>query len=79
MNTRGARDIMVRETPSPGPKRRTTRAKSIKRGPQLSPFQERLKETEFYTKPIIDKFEDTKSVKVCKWAMGIFVKYGVYI
>ena len=27
-------------------------------------LQERLKETEFYTKPIIDKFDQTKSVKV---------------
>ena len=88
---------MVRDSPSPGPrvaaspgtKRRTPRAKSIKRllASNLSPFQvtltngstlsghvttcspvigcqERLKETEFYTKPIIDKFDQTKSVKV---------------
>ena len=26
--------------------------------------QERLKETEFYTKPIIEQFDQTKSVKV---------------
>ena len=30
-------------------------------------LQERLKETEFYTKPIIDKFDQTKSVKVGTW------------
>ena len=68
---------MVRDTPSPGPRvgaspgtrRRTPRAKSLKRmlGSSLSPFQERLKETEFYTKPVIDKFDTIKSVKV-----GIF-------
>ena len=33
-------------------------------GPQLSPFQERLKETDFYTKPVEEKFENTRSVKV---------------
>ena len=65
---------MVRDTPSPGPragaspanKRRGPRAKSLKRmlGPSLSPFQERLKETEFYTKPLIDKFDTMSSVKV---------------
>ena len=61
---------MVRDTPSPGPRtpgvkrRAKSRAKSVKRGPLLSPFQERLKETEFYTKPATDKFDATRSVKV---------------
>lgn len=65
---------MVRDTPSPGPragpspgvKRRGPRAKSLRRtlGPSLSPFQERLKETDFYTKPLIDKFDTMSSVKV---------------
>ena len=36
----------------------------LKQGPQLSPFQERLKETDFYTKPVEEKFENTRSVKV---------------
>ena len=65
---------MVRDTPSPGPrvgaspgpKRRAPRAKSLKRllGPSLSPFQERLKETEFYTKPLVEKFDAMSSVRV---------------
>lgn len=65
---------MVRDTPSPGPragpspgaKRRGPRAKSLRRtlGPSLSPFQERLKETDFYTKPLTDKFDAMSSVKV---------------
>ena len=64
---------MVRDTPSPGPrvgpspgaKKRGPRAKSLRRmGPSLSPFQERLKETDFYTKPLIDKFDTMSSVKV---------------
>ena len=33
-------------------------------GPTLSPFQERLKETDFYTKPIIDKFDSLPTIKV---------------
>ena len=37
---------------------------NLKQGPQLSPFQERLKETDFYTKPVEEKFENTRSVKV---------------
>ena len=65
---------MVRDTPSPGPragpspgaKRRGPRAKSLRRtlGPSLSPFQERLKETEFYTKPLVEKFDAMSSVRV---------------
>ena len=68
---------MVRETPSPGPKtpgtkqRAKSRAKSVKRGPILSPFQERLKETEFYTKPITEKFDETRSVKVDRFVFCI--------
>ena len=64
---------MVRDTPSPGPRvgaspgpKRRARAKSLKRllGPSLSPFQERLKETDFYTKPLIEKFDAMSSVLV---------------
>ena len=46
-------------------KKRRARSKSVRRlGPTLSPFQERLKETDFYTKPIIDKFDSLPTIKV---------------
>ena len=52
----------------PGPKaskKRRARSKSVKRlGPKLSPLQERLKDTEFYTKPIIEQFDSLPTVKV---------------
>ena len=50
---------------APPTKKRRARSKSVKRlGPTLSPFQERLKETEFYTKPIIEEFDGLATVKV---------------
>jgi hypothetical protein len=59
---------MVREKPPPSPKvvekKKRARSKSVKRAPTLSPFQERLKETEFYTKPKFDDFQSTPAVKV---------------
>jgi len=58
---------MVREKPPASPKvgekKKRARSKSVKRAPNLSPFQERLKETDFYTKPKFDDFLSTAAVK----------------
>eukprot|EP00092_Neocalanus_flemingeri_P012773 GFUD01013764.1.p1 GENE.GFUD01013764.1~~GFUD01013764.1.p1 ORF type:complete len:2085 (+),score=698.75 GFUD01013764.1:68-6256(+) len=58
---------MVREKPPPTPnsgeKKKRARSKSVKRGPTLSPFQERLKDSEFYTKPKFDEFLSIPAVK----------------
>jgi len=58
---------MVREKPPPSPKvgekKKRARSKSVKRVPTLSPFQERLKDSEFYTKPKFDDFLSTPAVK----------------
>jgi len=58
---------MVREKPPASPKvvekKKRARSKSVRRGPTLSPFQERLKETDFYTKPKFDDFLSIPAVK----------------
>jgi len=58
---------MVREkppsSPKTGEKKKRARSKSVKRAPSLSPFQQRLKETEFYTQPEFDKFLALPTVK----------------
>ena len=59
---------MVRENPAESPKvtakKKRARSKSVKRGPTLSPFQERIKETEFYTQPKFEEFLTCRNVKV---------------
>ena len=47
-------------------RRARSKSKSVKRGPTLSPFQERLKETDFHTQPKIDEFAALPSTKVSK-------------
>ena len=59
-------------------KKRRARSKSVRRlGPTLSPFQQRLKETDFYTKPIIDKFDALPTIKVSAEYESVVDKVGL--
>ena len=54
---------------TPAAKRRS-RSKSLKKVTKLTPFEERLKDTDAYTKPRLDDFSRCGNIKVIKGAGG---------